>query len=161
MTDQKAHSFSPGGYGAYCPRADNDNCLPFDGRLSRQRRACAKVEAEMAGGSLNGIGGAIEAGEEPIDAMRREWKEETGDNHREWERFAKLMVGSGSIIYFFKASVDTLPLFPSHNDIGEALEVFPYDVAIRTPTGGMIQNLKWLLPLAFEDAGTQVNAMAA
>lgn len=128
-----------------------------DGNVALVRKLKPKWQA----GSLNGIGGAIEMFEAPIDAMRREWQEETGHEQRDWEQFAKLMVTGGSIIYFFKASVDTLPLFPSHNDIGEALEVFPYDVAIRTPTGGMIQNLKWLLPLAFEDHGTQVNAMAA
>lgn len=120
-----------------------------------------KLKPKWQAGCLNGIGGAIESDEAPWHAMRREWKEETGHEHLDWTQFATLMVSNGSLIHFFKAEVVLLPSFPSHNDIGESLEVCPYDVAIRTPTGGMIQNLKWLLPMAFEDPDAKANVMMA
>lgn len=99
-------------------------------------------------GRLNGIGGGIEEGERPIDAMRREWHEETITFHRDWKPLASIHFND-SVVHFFKAAVDRLPIFPPHNDIGEAIEVVPYLDAIRYDD--MIQNLKWLLPLAFED----------
>lgn len=100
-------------------------------------------------GRLNGIGGGIEPNEEtPLFAMRREWKEETGHDHHDWKPLASIHFND-SVVHFFKASVDAFPYFPAHNDIGEAIEIHPYLNVIRYDD--MIQNLKWLLPLAFED----------
>lgn len=99
-------------------------------------------------GKLNGIGGAVEPGEHPRLAMWREWIEETGHAQPEWNHFATLRFDSATV-HFFKASVDTLPIFPAFNDIGERIEKHPYELAVRYVD--TIPNLKWLLPLAFED----------
>lgn len=99
-------------------------------------------------GRLNGIGGGVEIGEFPLAAMVREWKEETGHTHTAWTRFATLAYPE-TVVDFFKATVDVLPALPPTNDIGERLEKHPYEFAVRYPD--MIQNLKWLIPLAFED----------
>lgn len=41
-------------------------------------------------GKLNGVGGKIEQGESPIEAMRREFKEETGAEVYDWTNYAVL-----------------------------------------------------------------------
>lgn len=100
-------------------------------------------------GKLNGIGGGVEPNEEtPLFAMRREWNEETGFVYNDWTPFAMLHFDEAAV-HFFKATVDKLPVFPSHNDIGERIEKHPLALAVRYED--TIPNLKWLLPLAFED----------
>lgn len=99
-------------------------------------------------GRLNGVGGGVEAGETPHQAMCREWFEETGTVHNEWQEFATISFNDATI-HFLKANVKLLPVFPDVNDIGEAIEVMRYGFAVRRDD--MMQNLKWLLPLAFED----------
>src|SRR5258706_10631348 len=57
-------------------------------------------------GLLNGVGGKIEPGEEPIKAMRREFLEETGAGVLDWRLFRILRLkqdmGTGNI-YFYVA----------------------------------------------------------
>jgi 8-oxo-dGTP diphosphatase len=101
-------------------------------------------------GRLNGIGGGIEAGETPQAAMKREWLEETGTRFEGWIRFAEIRFPE-TIVHFFKAEVCELPAFPSHNDIGERLEVWDLSIVVRAANDNMLPNLKWLLPMAFED----------
>jgi len=99
-------------------------------------------------GKLNGIGGGIEPGEKAHDAMPREWQEETGMVFDDWKLFAELCFDEAAV-HFFKATVEQLPTFPAINDIGEAIEVHNYESVVRSCS--TIPNLKWLLPLAFED----------
>jgi 8-oxo-dGTP diphosphatase len=115
-----------------------------------------KTKPAWQAGRLNGIGGKIEDGEPPLAAMCREWKEETGHTYDHWDLFATIVLPDATV-YFFKAIVEQLPLLWNVNDSGEPLEVHRFaDVVRRTD---MIQNLKWLLPLAFEDPdGFKVNA---
>jgi 8-oxo-dGTP pyrophosphatase MutT (NUDIX family) len=119
--------------------------------LSEDLALVRKNKPAWQAGRLNGIGGGVEPGELPLQAMCREWKEETGDDHNDWSIFASLDFGEGGIVHFFKAEVNKLPSFPHYNDIGEVIEVHNYQNAIRYTSLQMIQNLKWLLPLAFED----------
>lgn len=99
-------------------------------------------------GKLNGIGGGMEFKESPIQAMRREWFEETYTQYHDWQFFAELRFDEAAV-HFFKAVVEKIPALPFYNDIGERLEVHNYEAAVRFTD--MIPNLKWLLPLAFED----------
>jgi 8-oxo-dGTP diphosphatase len=107
-----------------------------------------KNKPKWQAGRLNGIGGGVEEGELPLKAMYREWHEETGTGYFFWNFFAELRFDDCAV-HFFKANVAALPALPSHNDIGEAIEIHNYDTAVRFTD--MIPNLKWLLPLAFED----------
>lgn len=43
-----------------------------------------KPEQSWQNGLLNGVGGGLEAGENSLNAMVREFKEETGIEHHEW-----------------------------------------------------------------------------
>ena len=45
---------------------------------------CQKNRPEWQAGKLNGLGGKIENGESPIEAMIREFKEEAGLDHHGW-----------------------------------------------------------------------------
>lgn len=99
-------------------------------------------------GRLNGIGGGVEEGERPEHAMRREWREETSGLSPDWSFFAELRFDDCAV-HFFKANVDRLPALPSHNDIGEKIEVWDMSIVVRSTV--IIPNLKWLIPLAFED----------
>lgn len=107
-----------------------------------------KNKPKWQAGRLNGIGGGIEEGEAPHTAMAREWFEETSHDYGDWIHFAEIRFPE-TVVYFFKASVGRLPSFPSHNDIGEAIEVHNFATAVRFTD--MLPNLKWLLPMAFED----------
>ena len=46
-------------------------------------------------GRLNGIGGHIEPGETPAQAMQREFREETGVAHGDWYNFGELVAAAG------------------------------------------------------------------
>lgn len=107
-----------------------------------------KNKPKWQAGLLNGIGGGVEENEEPLAAMCREWEEETGAYYWDWEFFAELRFDDCAV-HFFKAHVHELPHFPATNDIGEAIEVHSFSNAVRY--ADTIPNLKWLLPLAFED----------
>lgn len=116
---------------------------------SRDRIALVrKNKPAWQAGWLNGIGGGMEPGERPIDSMTREWFEETYNWHSDWYRFAEIRFPE-TIVHFFKTSVPVLPQFPAVNDIGERLEVWDYSAAVRSSV--VLPNLKWLLPMAFED----------
>ncbi len=98
-------------------------------------------------GLLNGIGGKIERRELPITAMIREWYEETGNYWTDWRSFATLRFDD-AVVYFYSARCDELPPFAAANDVGEPIEVHAYNDVQHE---AVIPNLKWLLPLAFED----------
>ena len=57
-------------------------------REARQIALIRKNRPEWQAGQLNGIGGHIEPGEVPREAMRREFMEETGFDSSLWEHFA-------------------------------------------------------------------------
>lgn len=120
--------------------------------LSREVVLVRKNKPKWQAGRLNGIGGAIEGGESPYQAMVREWHEETGHNEVGWSHFATLAFPGGRV-HFFSASVDRMPAFPAKNDIGEAIEIHNYESVVRSDD--VIDNLKWLMPLAFDDPQAQ------
>lgn len=91
-------------------------------------------------GRLNGIGGKIEEGEEPIDAMIREFKEEAGAKVKDWKPFAT-MFGDDWIVSVFvsHAYAEIQPLTDEHVGWYRAADI---------PTLHTVENLKWLVPMA-------------
>ena len=96
-------------------------------------------------GKLNGIGGHIEFGETPEQAMQREFFEETGHltTDREWHKFAELLDPSDTwIVHFFVTKGDTSHLFTTTDE--DIVVVDSRDVTAENA----ISNLTWLLPMA-------------
>lgn len=105
-----------------------------------------KNKPEWQAGKLNAIGGKIEGAEAPIDAMTREFKEETGvsTDATDWHLYCSLGDNRGYRVYFFFTvskkvfSVETMEdedvmIVPSSLD---GLKIIP--------------NLQWLVPMAKE-----------
>jgi 8-oxo-dGTP diphosphatase len=111
-----------------------------------------KVKPEWQRNRLNGIGGKIEPGEHPAEAMAREFKEETGrsTDPADWT-LAVVMVGDGWRVHFFSASGPAFDLNetdcdPLHVASGETMEWHEKGAL----PDAVMPNLKWLIPMAFD-----------
>lgn len=110
-----------------------------------------KLRPAWQHGKLNGIGGKIENGESPAEAMAREWSEETGMPSPAWRYFARV-VGPGYDVHFYcAAELQSHKLPRMINDAGEQMEIWPRTALLTR--SDVISNLHWLLPLAFVDQG--------
>ena len=111
-----------------------------------------KNRPEWQAGNLNGVGGHIEENEMPIDAMVREYLEETGvqSASSDWKRFA-VLCGPHFLLYFYAAFDDALV-----NNIetltDEYVDVYSIETVLQqlNPYRRLIPNLTWLLPLAID-----------
>lgn len=92
----------------------------------------------------NGIGGKIEPGESPLEAMIREFREETGVHHEEWEHTVTLFKENDFRVYFFRAFSDQV--FEAQS-LDEPIKVLPVEDLPRVPTIG---NVQWLVPLQLD-----------
>ncbi len=113
-------------------------------------------------GKLNGIGGKIEAGESPFDAMCREGAEELGRSFYNWVPFACLLDAGGYTVHCFVGFCDDI-----HQrialDARRAEEDEPVDVyqirAVLELDGEprhfpqVPDNLRWLIPMALHGRG--------
>ena len=102
-------------------------------------------------GLLNGVGGKVEAGESPLDAIRREVREETGLRivpeyfHKVVEYYGQGVSGVPYVVYFY-AALD-VPIEQAEAMTDEALETHPvYPLPPDT-----IPNLRWLIPLVLDN----------
>jgi len=124
--------------------------------IDQERREVALVRknrpTEQAG-RLNGLGGKIEFGEEPAEAMAREFEEEGGVRISEWEQYAMLKSGD-STIHFFRAfaprSLDGIVKTMTDEEV--------LVVPISSVTAhNAVPNVMWLVPMAmaydFDKAG--------
>ena len=101
----------------------------------------SKLRPDFQAGKLNGVGGHIEPGETPNQAMAREWFEETGERRENWDKFCSLEL-SDCVIYCFRA-VDTNTT--AHTMTDEYVHLIPLEFLYlyhRMP------NLDWMIPLA-------------
>jgi 8-oxo-dGTP diphosphatase len=102
-------------------------------------------------GKLNGIGGRIEDGETPDQAMCREFLEETGIHQDAWSRFCTLRDDRGWLVHFFYASGDVLEA-KSLTDEKVVCCGLP---ALRQSEA--LPNLQWLIPMALSMRHEQIN----
>jgi 8-oxo-dGTP diphosphatase len=94
---------------------------------------------------MNGIGGHVEEGENPADAMIREFQEETGyyTYHGEWDNFVTLE-GPDYRVYFYFAEI-----VGSHLRLKTITDEEIVCVDIDSVTvENSIPNLTWLIPMA-------------
>lgn len=100
-----------------------------------------KLKPDWQVGMLNGIGGKIERNETPLQAMRREFLEETGWAQTNWEMFA-VMFGKGWKVHCFAATnaaaqIETM-----------TLEIVGWEPIRDATWMGIVPNLAWLIPMA-------------
>jgi len=117
-------------------------------------------------GRWNGIGGRIERGEMGLDAMRREFVEETGIGIERWDGVLQLSgmnAGRFWSVQFYRAWVEEMPAaLRSTNDVGEELGAFDVDAVLAqahgrgltyetsTRPGGVVRNLQWIVPMLLD-----------
>lgn len=121
-----------------------------------------KQKPAWQAGLLNGIGGKVEKDENCFDTMVREFKEETGREHKDWNRFAETNgrskgksgeIGEKFRIDFFHTR--GLNLWHLNNPeqpiTGEKIEII-YTQDVNPQRVDMIDNLAWLIGLALDNA---------
>jgi 8-oxo-dGTP diphosphatase len=112
-----------------------------------------KQKPEWQRGKLNGVGGKVEAGETAIEAMAREFKEETGCQTAEesWKLFCVMHGnndgGEGSFRVDFFTNTGPLSYLVSTEE--EKIEIIQTD-SVHATRGDMIENLAWLIALAID-----------
>lgn len=103
-----------------------------------------KLKPEWQKGRLNGVGGKIEENETPLEAMRREFKEETGVEIQEWREFLQLS-GHHFAIHAFVAF--SLHAYDVKSMEKEKVKVYKVN---RLNFNKTIGNLRWIIPLAID-----------
>jgi 8-oxo-dGTP diphosphatase len=105
-----------------------------------------KRQPAWQAGRLNGIGGKIEADETALEAMVREFAEETGVTTTVaiWQPFV-LIEGEGFCVHFFFGVSDLV----EHVRTVEAEEVAIYSVDPLPEK--VLHNLRWLIPMALDE----------
>lgn len=119
--------------------------------LMRRAPKSDKPEQDWQVGRLNGLGGSIEPGESPTDAMRREFKEEAGLDIGWWEEFA-VLDGKRWKVHCFRAR----SIFASAVQSPEGLALHVLDVNSALREWNVVPNLHFLLPLALNPEITKV-----
>lgn len=112
----------------------------------REVALITKARPDWMRGKLNAIGGKIEPGETPIQAMCREFCEETqiATPQYVWREFCVLNHTSRyGIVWFFTANQNNLEPICGVGD--EPVNWYNVELLQRAPT---MNNLKWLVPLA-------------
>lgn len=110
-----------------------------------------KKSPEWQRGKLNGIGGKVEPGENDTQAMIREFAEEAGVYHYDWDKFAEL-TGPDFRVACFKA-FDGYAFERAHSRTEE--QVLPMSIR-ELPYSNTIFNVQFLVPLAL---GNQINVV--
>ena len=111
-------------------------------RGGREIALIKKTHPRWQAGKLNGIGGKIDRGETPLEAMRRECKEEAGVDIKKWREFALLKVQDGDV-WFFAA----MGSYKLRSLTDERVAWYPVSRLAKLP---LIENLTWLIPLALD-----------
>lgn len=105
-----------------------------------------KNRPDWQAGCLNGIGGHIEKGEGPKEAMQREFKEETGLDIYAWNKAVDLY-GNGWLVHFFYAHGN---LQHAQSMTDEEVNIYDTQEVITRSALTVIPNLRYLIPLCLD-----------
>jgi 8-oxo-dGTP diphosphatase len=125
--------------------------IPFDsqGRVLLLKGASTK---KIWPNLWNGPGGHLEAGESPLEAAKREMKEETGLEASKWTHCAEVIIDTskdeGIVVWVFKASEMTGELKAS---VEGELVWLTFDEALQL---NLVEDLYTLLPMVANFAET-------
>lgn len=113
-----------------------------------------KERPEWQKGLLNGVGGHVEDNETSIQAMIREFDEETGVRINNWELFHSSTTNEGQILVrFFRAtSYRTKDVETTTDERVICTDVSDLNL-YRT-----VYNLSWLIPLALDEQTNMSNS---
>lgn len=108
-----------------------------------------KQRPTFQAGRWNGIGGKIEPNESPIDAMVREFKEETGlDTDAEDWKPTVILEGHDYLVHFFVSVASFVFLEKATSVTDEPVRIMNLaDLLWREPT---LPNMRWVLPLSLD-----------
>jgi 8-oxo-dGTP diphosphatase len=109
-----------------------------------------KNRPEWQAGLLNGIGGKVEENESFIEAMAREFYEETGTNINNWRELVDMTYPGQARIVFYTARVAPSVLRGLYTATDEAVEVHSITYPSLYPKN-FIRNLHWIVPLAVHE----------
>lgn len=103
-----------------------------------------KNKPDWQKGKLNGVGGKIEDGEIAIEAMVREFKEETGIEHKKWTELISIIGKDWQVVFFCTIG---------KADEFEYAQTMEEEEVAKIPVDDLdkyeyIPNLKWLIPMA-------------
>lgn len=97
-------------------------------------------------GLFNGIGGKVEANEASVDAMVREFFEETGvaTHPKDWCCYAKI----------YRAKCYDVDVYFAHSDLAFSAKTIELEqvhiIKLNELPSNIIPNLQWLIPLALD-----------
>jgi 8-oxo-dGTP diphosphatase len=104
-----------------------------------------KSKPEWQAGNFNAIGGKIEPGETPLDAMIRECEEEAGVT-AEWHyRFTYQMENEFAVHFFTTFSSEQMDLIQSMEE-----EEISFFNPMALPTN-VVYNLRWIIPMLLDE----------
>lgn len=113
-----------------------------------------KNRPDWQAGKWNAIGGHIEPGESPRNAMRREFREESGLEVYSWNDLCALR-GEGFVVHFFYA--ENVDIRDSCSMTDELVAAFPVG-AVTCFSYPTLPNVPWLLAMALSlDRGERAN----
>lgn len=99
-------------------------------------------------GQLNGMGGKIEEGESPREAMKRECKEECG-LEVDWHHYVTIRAGNhGWSLWVFRAFTHQKYLSQMKQLTDEELILIPVGAVLGIDD--LVDKLSWLIPLALD-----------
>ena len=101
-------------------------------------------------GLYNAIGGKVEGCESVMDAMAREYKEESGIYIDKWEGFTYI-TGEDFEVYFFRSFSDEV--FKAKTTTDEMVSVHHISKIMELD---MVSNMKWIIPLALDTSKPSV-----
>jgi 8-oxo-dGTP diphosphatase len=129
---------------------------------AKQVALIRKKRPSWQAGRLNGIGGKIETGEDPIDAMVREFYEETGvsTESKQWQTCAVLgsKPDAQTQWHMHVYSLRGLDLQRLKSTTDEQIEIHRVGSSVIATEG--ISNLAWLIPLALDIDLTRLDVRA-
>lgn len=118
--------------------------------LTQQALMIEKQRPAFQKGKWNGIGGKVEANESLLDAMVREFREETGvtTEAQSWQR-TLVLSGPDFAVHFFRSHVSEFPAYRQTTD--EPLGVFHVNslISIGPASLPVLDNARWIIPFQF------------